>query len=134
MAIKSMTRAKGGMAEREVQLSDIVIQDIRTSPWFLPDERWIPAVERKKQGGAIPCVPFDTRFIAAIHSGNAGQTTTATETGGRPIEAKRPLQKTHIDARSIKTAGRPSHVMLPDYSTLPSGVEGPPFFPIAWNV
>ena len=46
MAIKSIIRAKGGTQEREVQISDIVIYDIRSSPLFLPDERWIPAVER----------------------------------------------------------------------------------------
>jgi hypothetical protein len=46
MAIKSIVRAKGGTAEREVQVSDVVIYDIRTSPLFLPDERWIYAVER----------------------------------------------------------------------------------------
>src|SRR4029077_6504943 len=45
-AIKSIIRAKGGTREREVRVSDIVIYDIRSSPLFLPDERWIPAVER----------------------------------------------------------------------------------------
>ena len=46
MAIESIVRAKGGTAEREVQVSDIVIHDIRTSPLFLPDERWITTVKR----------------------------------------------------------------------------------------
>jgi len=46
MAVKSIVRAKGGTLEREVQVSDIVIHDIRTSPLFLPDERWIHAVQR----------------------------------------------------------------------------------------
>ena len=46
MAIKTIIRAKGGTAEREVPVSDIEIYDIRTSPLFLPDERWIVAVER----------------------------------------------------------------------------------------
>ena len=46
MAIKSIIRAKGGTRERDVRVSDIVIYDIRSSPLFLPDRRWIPAVER----------------------------------------------------------------------------------------
>ena len=46
MTIKSIIRSKGGTEEREIQLSDIVIVDIRTSPLFLPDERWIGAVAR----------------------------------------------------------------------------------------
>ena len=46
MAIESIIRSKGGKSEREVQLSDIAVHDIRTSPVFLPDERWIGAVER----------------------------------------------------------------------------------------
>jgi hypothetical protein len=44
--IKSIIRAKGGTAEREVQLSDVVIHDIRTFPLFLPDKRWIKVVAR----------------------------------------------------------------------------------------
>ena len=46
MALKSIIRATGGSAEREVQVADIVIRDIRALPLFLPDERWIGAVER----------------------------------------------------------------------------------------
>jgi hypothetical protein len=46
VAIKSIVRAKGGTAERKVPVSDIVIHDIRSSPLFLPDERWIKAVVR----------------------------------------------------------------------------------------
>jgi hypothetical protein len=46
MAITSIIRSKGGTGEREVQIADIVIRDIRTSPLFLPDERWINAVAR----------------------------------------------------------------------------------------
>jgi hypothetical protein len=46
MAIRSIIRAKGGTDEREVQVADIVIHDIRASPLFLPDERWIAAVAR----------------------------------------------------------------------------------------
>jgi hypothetical protein len=46
MAVKSIIRSKGGTREREVQVSDIVIYDIRTSPLFLPDGRWINAVVR----------------------------------------------------------------------------------------
>jgi hypothetical protein len=45
MAIKSIMRAKGGSAEREVRVADIVVHDIRSSPLFLPDVRWIYAVE-----------------------------------------------------------------------------------------
>jgi len=46
MTIKSIIRAKGGTAEREVRLSEIVIPDVRALPLFLPDERWIGAVAR----------------------------------------------------------------------------------------
>ena len=46
MRIKSIIRAKGGTAEREVRIENIVIHDIRVSPLFLPDERWIGAVAR----------------------------------------------------------------------------------------
>lgn len=46
MAVKSIIRAKGGTAEREVRIADIVIFDIRAFPLFLPDERWIGAVSR----------------------------------------------------------------------------------------
>jgi hypothetical protein len=44
MAVRSIVRAKGGTCEREVLLSDITVTDIRTSPLFLPDERWVVAV------------------------------------------------------------------------------------------
>ncbi len=44
MGVQSIIRAKGGTAERTVQLTDIVIQDIRVFPLFLPDKRWIKAV------------------------------------------------------------------------------------------
>ena len=44
MAVKSIMRAKGGTAEREVSIADIVIYDVRAFPLFLPDERWIGAV------------------------------------------------------------------------------------------
>jgi len=46
MRIESIIRAKGGTAEHEVRIENIVIHDIRTSPLFLPDERWIGAVAR----------------------------------------------------------------------------------------
>jgi hypothetical protein len=46
MRIESIIRAKGGTEEREVRIENIVIHDIRTSPLFLPDERWIGAVAR----------------------------------------------------------------------------------------
>ena len=44
---KSIIRARGGTAEREVQLSDIIIQDIQIIPLFLRPRRkkqWIAAV------------------------------------------------------------------------------------------
>lgn len=44
MPIRSITRAKGGTAEREVNIDDIKLHDVRSSPLFLPDERWIKAV------------------------------------------------------------------------------------------
>jgi len=58
MPIKSIIRAKGGRDEREVQIADIVIHDIRSSPLFLPDERWIKAVERYHEdlGILLGCV------------------------------------------------------------------------------
>lgn len=46
MRIESIIRAKGGTGRREVRIESIVIHDIRTSPLFLPDERWIGAVAR----------------------------------------------------------------------------------------
>ena len=46
MRIESIIRANGGTAEREVRIENIMIHDIRTSPLFLPDERWIGAVVR----------------------------------------------------------------------------------------
>lgn len=44
--IQSIIRAKGGTAEREVRIDDIVICDIRSSPLFLADQRWIGVVAR----------------------------------------------------------------------------------------
>ena len=46
MPIKNIVRAKGGVAQREIQLSDVKIHDIRVFPLFVPDERWINAVAR----------------------------------------------------------------------------------------
>jgi hypothetical protein len=46
MAIKSIIRSPEGRARREVKVSDIVIHDIRASPLFLPDKRWIAATAR----------------------------------------------------------------------------------------
>jgi hypothetical protein len=46
MALKKIVRAKGGTREREVHIADIVVPDVRSSPLFLPDERWISAVAR----------------------------------------------------------------------------------------
>jgi hypothetical protein len=46
MPITSITRANGGTRQREVAVSDIVVADVRCSPLFLPDERWISAVSR----------------------------------------------------------------------------------------
>lgn len=46
MAITSIIRAPRGTNRREVQLADIVVPDVRSSPLFLPDKRWIAAVSR----------------------------------------------------------------------------------------
>src|SRR5689334_21365013 len=46
MSVTSITRAKGGTAEREVPLSEIEIRDIRTALLFAPGPDWMPAVER----------------------------------------------------------------------------------------
>ena len=45
-AIRGIIRAKGGTAQREVLIADITVADVRCSPLFLPDERWIAAVSR----------------------------------------------------------------------------------------
>jgi hypothetical protein len=44
--VTSIIRAKGGIAERQVAITDITIADVRSFTLFLPDERWIGAMAR----------------------------------------------------------------------------------------
>jgi hypothetical protein len=46
MPIKSIVRAKGGEAKRELPLAEIMIPDFRVFALFLADARWIAAVAR----------------------------------------------------------------------------------------
>lgn len=46
MATKKIVRARGGTREREVDIADIIVPEVRSSPLFLPDKRWIGAVAR----------------------------------------------------------------------------------------
>ena len=46
MPVTSVVRARGGTAERTVQLSDIVIYDFRTAFLFAPGPDWMEIVEQ----------------------------------------------------------------------------------------
>jgi hypothetical protein len=70
MAVKTIIRAKGGTAEREVRIADIVIHDVRAFPLFLtvPETRFHKEARHENpfDGAIFSPVIFQLRTMTII--------------------------------------------------------------------